>query len=184
MLDASLIVYMFSFAAWRGGFMHSSQLSRGLLHLGLALVVLGGLWLAGSLFATDTLRAVGLDWWNVATALRDEARSRQSVLEAEEIRREMLVLAEVREQVLAEVISGRKTLSEGLVRLQDLHNALPSFRRCLEEYYCGLPQDQALLTYYRVMLEDAMEQHPMAVAHLRPEFDELFGRHRTSKPMS
>jgi len=164
--------------------MHSSLLSRGVLNLGLALVLVGGLCLVGWTCAEGTARSLGLDVWNLPRVLRDEAHSSRAMRAAEAAKVEMAYVSEVREEVLKDVLLGRLTLAEGLDRFRDLAATTPTFRRTLDGYFSHLPPEEALRTYYRRVLEDALDEYPIAVAQLRPELDDLFPAARVVKPMS
>jgi hypothetical protein len=154
-------------------------LQRLVRRVGLLVALVGtvtaGCILAGSWMA-ELASSVGLDFWNVPGMLRDFHRSEQGVEHARQVQRDLHEVGEVREAILSDVLSARSTVAEGLVRFHTMRDDFPILAWNIGFLFGDMPREQALRTYYRQHLQDALERKPSATAELRMQVEALFPR--------
>jgi hypothetical protein len=139
----------------------------------LAALLCGGV-VVGFSWLEAPARSVGLDVWNVPAQLREVATSDHVVGESRRESEELEAIAERREAILRDVLDARLTVQDGLVRLQSVYDESAVLQQRLRVFYHTLEPGQVLRAHYREHLEDAMRRHPMGVAWVRPQFEELF----------
>lgn len=148
-------------------------IERTCVVLALAALLCGSVYLAlGQIDAPA--RALGLDVWNVPAQLREVAQTDRNVRAARAEQDDMVLIVQRRATILRDVLDARLSVHEGLTQLQHLYEESPQLQQRLRAFYHDVQPEQILLTHYREHLEEAMRLHPMAIAWIRPQFDELF----------